>query len=341
MIVRRGNSVTGVLRQYWRGTLKGWGAALDLALLPVEVLYLSFVNLRLFLYRKGFLVAYRLKVPVISVGNVTMGGTGKTPFSRWVFEQMMEMGVSPGLVSGIWGKDEHLLHETWNPEGVFVITRVKSKGAKLAVSRGANVVIVDDGFQHLQLMRDVDVVIISAEQDDQSRCLPRGLLREPFDGISRADMVLVSRKTASKSVAERVLRKVADFVPEEKIGQIHLRFSCWTDIEGNSIEAPMGRQLVITSIAEPELFVEIVELTTGEISEGEIYRDHHKFTQSDLDYLRIRSKGYNVVMTEKDAIKFKAFPGLLDNVYVLCLELEWERGEHKMIEILRRIKEPV
>ncbi|HIF38331.1 MAG TPA: hypothetical protein EYQ69_03705 [Gemmatimonadetes bacterium] len=341
MRLRGGCRLSCYLLKYWRGESGGWGVALDIVLLPIEVVYRLCAHLRSLLYNMGFLTTRKLEVPVISVGNITVGGTGKTPFSRWIFERLTKIGMSPGLISGDWGRDEHLLHQSWNPKGNFVINREKSKGAEVAIIQGADVVIIDDGFQHLQLGRDVDVVLVAAEQDDSLKCLPRGILREPFEFISRADMVIVSRKTASKSVAERMVRKVADFVPEEKIGQIYLEFSCWTDIEGNPIGAPVGKQLVITSIAEPELLIEIVESKTGEMPESEIYRDHHDFTQSDLDYLRIRSEGYNIVITEKDGVKLKKFPDVLDNIHVLRLDMKWERGESRMIEMLRRIEERV
>tara|TARA_B110001454_G_C12656991_1_gene407911 strand:- start:715 stop:1182 length:468 start_codon:yes stop_codon:yes gene_type:complete len=152
-------------------------------------------------------------------------------------------------------------------------------------------------------------------------------------------MVIVSRKTASRSRAQKVVQKIAEFVPEERIGQINLGFSCWKNIGGDKIEEPNGRKLVVTSIAEPECLMELVSANTGETPEMEIYRDHHEFTRSELESLSLRAKGYKVVTTEKDAVKLKEFPGILDNVYVLCLELKWEVGEHQMIDILRNLKE--
>ena len=151
MRLRGGRHVSGYLRKYWRGESGGWGAALDLVLLPIEVIYRLCVHLRSILYNMGFLTTRKLEAPVISVGNITIGGTGKTPFSRWIFERLTKIGMSPGLISGDWGRDEHLLHQSWNPKGNFVIKREKSKGAEVAIIQGADVVIIDDGFQHLQL----------------------------------------------------------------------------------------------------------------------------------------------------------------------------------------------
>jgi tetraacyldisaccharide 4'-kinase len=339
MTIRVGPHALTRLRKYWKREAKAWGWSLDLVLFPAEVLYRTCVWLRLFLYKVKALKEYELSVPVISVGNIAIGGTGKTPFARWVFEIMREMGCTPGLISGKVGRDEHMLHKVWNPDGLFIIERSKTTGAKSAAVQGANVVILDDGFQHLGLARNIDVVMISAEHEGLKRCFPRGLFREPLSSVSRADMVIVSRKTASQSRAQKVAQKVAKFIPEERIGQINLGFSCWKNLGGDKIEGPIGQTLVVTSIAEPEIFVEIVAANTGEIPEMEIYRDHHEFTWSELESLSLRAKGYKVITTEKDAVKLKEFPGMLDNVYVLCLELKWEVGEHQMIDMLRSLKE--
>jgi tetraacyldisaccharide 4'-kinase len=339
MTIRVGSHALSCLRKYWKRETKAWGWSLDLVLFPVEVLYRTCVRLRLFFYKVKILKSHELLVPVISVGNIAIGGTGKTPFSRWLFETMREMGFTPGLISGKVGRDEHMLHKVWNPDGLFIIGRSKVTEAKLAAVRGANVVILDDGFQHLGLARNIDVVLVSAEHEGLTKCFPRGLFREPLSSISRADMVIVSRKTASRSRAQKVVQKIAEFVPEERIGQINLGFSCWKNIGGDKIEEPNGRKLVVTSIAEPECLMELVSANTGETPEMEIYRDHHEFTRSELESLSLRAKGYKVVTTEKDAVKLKEFPGILDNVYVLCLELKWEVGEHQMIDILRNLKE--
>ena len=328
--------LVGYFRKYWRSEIGFLGTVMDALLFPGEILYSACRRMRRSAYEKNVMRSYRLEVPVVSVGNIAVGGTGKTPFSRWVFEHLLKMGFVPGLVSGDLAQDEHELHEIWNTDGIFVIHKTKKKGADLAIERGANFVVVDDGFQHFRLKRDVDVVMVAAEHLRFVRCFPRGCLRESFDALTRADMVIVSRKTCNRSIAQKMVEKVEKYISSEKIGQVHFKFASWRDIDGNKVNAPCGRNLIVTSIAEPEEMITMVKSLTTDEPEALIYTDHYEFKRSDIEHIKNNSKGSNIIITEKDAVKLRAFTAILDNVFVLELDMKWENGEQRMIELLKK-----
>ena len=186
----------------------------------------------------------------------------------------------------------------------------------------------------LPLKRDLNIVMIAAEHQYSEKCLPRGILREPFSGLDRADFVIITRKTVEQVVAQRVVRDIETHVSRKQIGQIHLRFSSWKNIEGDTVPGPVGRILIFTSIAEPEILIELVESITLRKTEAKIYPDHYEFKRIDLQYLKEKAEDYNIVTTEKDAVKLKHLGELSRNIFVLHLDLEWEMGEQAMMELL-------
>ena len=323
-----------LFRNYWRGRLGMWGKILDSLLFLLEALYRVCVKWRISAYKHQWLPTVTLDVPVISVGNLAIGGTGKTPFSRWIYEQALQMEFVPGVISGAMARDECELYNLWNPGGIFINDRSKTKGAIVAVSRGAGLIVIDDGFQHLGLKRDLNIVMIAAEHQYSEKCLPRGILREPFSGLDRADFVIITRKTVEQVVAQRVVRDIETHVSRKQIGQIHLRFSSWKNIEGDTVPEPVGRILIFTSIAEPEILIELVESITLRKTEAKIYPDHYEFKRIDLQYLKEKAEDYNIVTTEKDAVKLKHLGEISRNIFVLHLDLEWEMGEQAMMELL-------
>ncbi len=323
-----------VMRRYWRGELGIVGKFLDNLFLPLEVLYRAIVNCRVWLYRHRWLPSVNLIPTVVSVGNLAVGGTGKTPFSRWIYEQSLKLGHVPGVISSSLARDEHELHKYWNPGGLFINAKSKARGACEAFSRGADLIIVDDGFQHLSLERDIDVLLIAAEHRSFRKCFPRGLMRESFDSLKRADVVIVTRKIADKAIAHELVAEIGSYIPNDKIGQVYLKPSSWIDIRGNEVSRPVGRSLVFTSIAEPETFIEVLDSVTQIKSNTIVYPDHYQYKEADVKLLREVAEGCNMVTTEKDAVKLRGFEDLLDDLAILRLDLEWEKGEANLIKLL-------
>jgi tetraacyldisaccharide 4'-kinase len=171
------------------------------------------MRIRRGLYRLGLLPALKAGAAVISVGNLTTGGTGKTPMVAWVVGRLREMGREPAILTRGYkpaaGKSDEA-ELLWQMTGAPVVVNPdRVEGARAAVEAGADVLVLDDGFQHLRLARDLDIVLVDATNPfGYDHCLPRGLLREPPSALRDADAVVITR---------------CDLVSEEQLGQLRRR----------------------------------------------------------------------------------------------------------------------
>ena len=160
--------------------------------------YAGLLWLRRRLYRLGLLGAYKPAVPVISIGNITTGGTGKTPMVVWVVRWLKSAGLQPAILTRGYKAVDGRADEAemlWQATGVPVVAEAdRVDAARSAVAGGAEVLVLDDGFQHLRLRRDLDIVLIDATNPfGFGHCLPRGLLREPVSALGDADAVDLRR----------------------------------------------------------------------------------------------------------------------------------------------------
>jgi tetraacyldisaccharide 4'-kinase len=186
------------------GTLQGPGpAALRTLLGLLAIPYGLATRARNACYDAGLVRRRRAAVPVISVGNLTLGGTGKTPLVAWVARQLAAAGRTPAIVSRGYGarpgevSDEAAELALLLPGVPHVANRDRAAGVAAAVARGADVAVLDDGFQHRRLHRDLDIVAIDATDPfGCGRLFPRGLLRESLDGLARADAIVLTRATS-------------------------------------------------------------------------------------------------------------------------------------------------
>jgi tetraacyldisaccharide 4'-kinase len=170
-------------------------------LLPAEALYRGAVHLRNRCYDLGILPESESSIPVISVGNLAVGGTGKTPVASWLITQLTAMDHRPALVTRGYGADEILLYGVWNHDARVVIQKSRTLGIAEAAREGATVAVLDDGFQHRAARRDVNIVLLAAEQGVEGALLPRGRFREPSSALSRADAIVITRKVATRGEA--------------------------------------------------------------------------------------------------------------------------------------------
>src|SRR5690606_37512688 len=181
--------------RWWRGEA-GWvGRGASAALWPAEQLFRGIVAARNRAFDSGLLRSERAPIPVISVGNLGVGGAGKTPFAAWVAGRLHEYGRRPAIVLRGYGADEILVHRELNPDVPVHAARARIEGVREAAARGSDVVILDDGFQHRAIQRDLDVVLLTADGwTGEVRLLPRGPWREDLGALRRADLVVVTRK---------------------------------------------------------------------------------------------------------------------------------------------------
>lgn len=315
-------------RRYWRGQGKWLLSPLSLVLLPLEALFQLGVLLRAWRWRRLVARLPRNPIPVVAVGNLTVGGTGKTPISSWILEQALARSVQPALVTRGYGRDEVLLHRRWHPQVPIIVDRRRAHAVRQAASRGANVAVVDDAFQHLALRRDLDVVLLAAEEAFPGRMLPRGPYREPARALERAGVVIVTRKSASASAGARVAARAAGYAPQAVVGRVYLAPTSWQDLEGAPSTAPNKAAFVVCSVGDPDSVVGVVAGAGVALAGVRAFPDHHDYTLNDIRRLIGTAGAHPIVTTEKDAVKLTAFASELrgTEVRVLTLQVVWESG---------------
>jgi len=244
----------------------------------------------------------RLPRPVLSVGNLTFGGTGKTPFVIWACRALRARGKRVCILS----RGYRALSEGVNDEALVIAAHLPGvlhrqnpdrHAEGLKVVDQVDAFVLDDGFQHLPLARDVDVVLIDCTHPfGGGSCPPGGRLREPLSALDRADLVVLTR---ADQVERGSLGETMRTVREHTAAPVATgRFAptCETDLTGLQV-------LVASGIGNPDAFVDTVLSLGATVARRRDFRDHHAYTQRDADGLA--AAGLPVVVTEKDAVKLE------------------------------------
>jgi tetraacyldisaccharide 4'-kinase len=297
-----------------------------LALTGLEVLYRTGVKLRNIAFDFGLRRALHASMPVVSIGNIVAGGAGKTPFTRWVVDVFAAQGRKVAVLHGGYGSDEPALHRLWRPQTIVIEERDRVEAAEAAFEQGADVIVLDDAFQHRRLARDLDIVLLPVESNS-GRMLPRGPLREPESAIRRADIVVVTRKTASSDDAQRLAAR------------IHERYNKPVAVAAMLAAEPInvnGEAVVVAAIARPDLLLHQLQAEGVHIAKVIAYPDHHNYTMRDADHIRRVTRGLPIITTEKDAIKLvSAFDA--SELLVLKQKVVIEEGEERLRAMLERV----
>lgn len=293
-----------------------------------------------------------LDVPVISVGNLTVGGTGKTPMTIWVCERLLARGRKPAVLSRGYkateetGADELLLISRRVPRAVAVAHADRARAGRMAIAEyGVQAAVLDDGFQHRRLGRDLDFLLIDATRPfGYSHVLPRGLLREPIGSVRRADAVILTRcdqASAEQITAiEKELRGWASGVPV--VRAVH-RFTEFVDLAGKPLPRPVGQRVgCVAGIARPDAFRRTVADLGFTVSDVAEYPDHHAYSKADAEALTAwaREAGLDgLVTTEKDAVKLSRLDAEWP-VPIFCVAVRMEMledGDRVLDELIDRM----
>lgn len=294
--------------RWWGGAGGARGAALRVALAPAEAVFRLAAAGRNLAYDHGWARAVRPHIPVISVGNIAVGGAGKTPVTAWLAGRLAGYGASPAIVVRGYGEDEIAVHRELNP-GVPVLAAVRRAEAVEAAARaGRDVAVLDDGFQHRSIARDLDIVLIAAETwSTTRRLLPRGPWREPATALRRADLLIVTRKSAPLARAREVAAECGRIAPGVPAAVLHLRPTRLrrAGAGAHSLDWLSGRDvLAVASLADPRPFVE--QLTaSGARVELLAFPDHHAFTDADVARVTAVAGARAVICTRKEAVKLE------------------------------------
>ncbi len=316
-------------------------------LLPVSWLYRLAVALRRWAFRLGWAKTHRVAVPVIVIGNVSVGGTGKTPLAIWVVQYLLAQGWKPGVVSRGYGGsasddrvsepvhahsdplrvgDEPVLIAQRTQAPVWVgVDRVFAARSLLYTHPECNVLIADDGLQHYRLARDVEIAVVDAALGFGNGCmLPSGPLREPASRLRSVDALVING-------ADRVA------APVPPAGQFGMRI---TPARIYRLDDPSvvtdaaslrGRPLhAVAGIGYPQRFFALLAAMGLNFTEH-AHEDHHVFTAEDLDF-----GGDAVIVTEKDAVKCRRFAAAHHWVLAVEAQLDTAFGAHLLRALERR-----
>jgi tetraacyldisaccharide 4'-kinase len=307
---------------------------------PLSAIYGGIIGARNALYSRGLLRSRRLKGAVVSVGNLSAGGSGKTPFVLLLGELLKARGMKFDVLSRGYGRssrgvllvDPAGLPQQFGDEPLLIARKLqvpvivgedRYEAGLFAESRfGPQMHLLDDGFQHRALARDVDIVLVTP-QDANDRLLPAGRMREPLQSLGRADAVVL----ASGATAE-------SFPLEGK--------EVWRVRRGIVPKNVPARPVVFCGIARPQNFVLQLKAANIEPVAEAFYRDHHAYDEKDvreLLELKHRSEAGGFVTTEKDAVNLGGYLAALKPLSVIPVKMELADAANVVDTILRKIEE--
>tara|TARA_B110001454_G_scaffold183141_1_gene178112 strand:- start:46833 stop:47969 length:1137 start_codon:yes stop_codon:yes gene_type:complete len=310
----------------------------------ISYIYRALVTLNFWIYKKGFKKVTTLSVPVVSVGNLTVGGTGKTPILIYLANLMKLSGKRVGIVSrnyksstkeivkvnpgsssevsdGMLFGDEPLLIYQQTGVPVYVGPRKVDTAKELVRTEKIDTVLIDDGFQHLPLKKNCNILLCDVTQMDESNhLLPRGRYREPFSGYSKANIIFWTKTNFIPSARLEELKKMVSFdglQVDWKFDLTKVEFPNFPNLNfdvrqrfinpGKNEFASIRRFVLVSAIARPEYFKKIVQDLNPKVELVEKkFRDHHPYSKDDLKTILNKPVNFHhFLTTEKDYTKLK------------------------------------
>jgi len=364
------NSLSNYLEKIIDRSKKGKIAAvIRFILFLLSILYSQLAKIRSILYQNNILKKKEAEIPVISIGNITTGGTGKTPFTAFLAKELKTdyriaiisrgYGASQDVEEPFLIKDKKQLYAgaaeagdelfmlaRRNDELIFIRSANRYQGTELAVERGADLIILDDGFQHYQLKRNADIVLINSEKPfSNNKVLPAGLLREPFTALKRADLFLLNRSENVDLSQIKELKNSLNILSPSNKGV----FSAETRLESCVSVASQAKEsldflkekkvFAFSGIGSPEAFKKSIEIAGANLVSYRIFEDHYNYQKEDLLTLLDQysaSEAELILTTEKDAVKLSDFAEMIGNLpfYYLKISLKIEEKD-KLLKIIK------
>ena len=343
-----------------RGAARGpWPALQRLALSAASLPYGAAVRLRNLAYDRGWLRTERAVVPVVSVGNLSVGGTGKTPCVEYVARRYREHGLRVAVLSRGYGSDtgpndEALVLEENLPDVPHLQGADRAALARAAVEElESEVLVLDDAFQHRRLARDLDLVLLDATDPwGGSHLLPRGLLREPPSALRRANAVLLTRcDQVSAERRERLRQRVARLAPDVPVAETTHQPVGLVNSDGDEAPLDLLREAPVAAVCgvgNPEAFRRTLADLGADVCAFRAYPDHHAYTRADVEELRAwvcqAAQARIAVTTQKDLVKLR-LPRLGPcELWALRIRLHVESGreefERRLREVIRAEEQP-
>ena len=311
---------------------------------PLALLYEAAVRLRERLYSMGLLRSRRLDGVVISVGNLTVGGTGKTPMVLWLAQHLQAEGKRCGILTrgyrgeispqGPTSDEVRLLQARLGPEGALGVGADRYACGRELAARGIGWFVLDDGFQHWRLARDVDIVLVDATDPlGGGRLLPAGRLREPCSALRRADIIVITRSRSAPAV-EAVLRRYSDAPIFYAHTHLDALVPCKKEsASGRSPSPGEGKWFAFCGIGNPPAFFADLRAWGFAVVGSKVFADHHRYTPRDVDAIlrqahsALPSEAAAIVCTEKDLFNFDSTDWGDADLYYCRISLELDREE--------------
>jgi tetraacyldisaccharide 4'-kinase len=350
---------TRVRDSVWpRRGLAGWMGWL--ALRPLASLFGVGVGARNLAYRVGLLQVRHAPLPVVSIGNLTVGGTGKTPMTLWLANALAERGRRPaillrgykGAAAGVTvvsegkgplvdvaraGDEAVMLARRF--AGVVLTARRRLVGAEHAAQLGCDVLLLDDGFQHRALARDFDIVLV---QDAGGTMLPAGPNRERPSALRRADaLVAIAREGGAITYAlpRGAVSKPVFQARFEPVALVTSDTGAWR--ERPLAELAGRRVAAVAGIGSPERFYQLVHQLEAHLEEIIEYPDHHQYGRANWQEITRRTRNVDlIVTTEKDLVKLEAFPFARNKLVALRIATVVDGGDELVNLIMARMRAP-
>lgn len=337
-------------------------------LTPLSVLWEYVYVIRRFFYRYGFFKTNRFPFPVISVGNITFGGTGKTPFTIWLTEKLTQKSLRPVILTrGYRGKfeqsygileakksfsynpvdygDEPLLISRRLKEGAVIVGKKRSENLKYFINKlKPQVCILDDGYQHMKIERDLNICLFDALLPlSQYKVAPKGYLREGKTALDDADVIILSRADqVHPHKLKEIENHLSKFVNNEVLwGYIRYKtiglFNANYEKVGDSSSLNGKNVIAVAAVANPTSFFSTISGLGGNLVEKLVYPDHYYFSLEDIEELvaKAEEKEALIVTSEKDIVKMRKISTEIE-VYYLEITVEFLKGEAEIVNLLNQ-----
>ena len=304
-----------------------------------SLIYLSIVLIRKLLYKLTILRVHKVNAYVISIGNITLGGSGKTPLTIELTNHFIAQGFKVAIISRGYNRtitdksqinnllvsdgediivsfdlsgDEPYLIAKKSPKAIVISSRNRVLAANSAIKLGAQIIILDDGFQHLKLHRDKNIVLIDGSNNIFTQNIfPAGDLREPISSLKRADLIVISNYTEN-NYSNKAIKSIAQIAPNSQVLKMHYEIS---HLKGINIIKKTEKKnirgmkaLIFSGLGNPDSFINSLNDSGVSIIKHIDFSDHYKYEYNDiknLSNIATELKITDVITTEKDAVKIE------------------------------------
>jgi len=346
---------------------------LRLAALPLVPIYAFIVAVRNFLFDTKIFPSTKVAATVISVGNLTVGGSGKTPLVVYLTKLLKQSGKKVAVLSRGYGRKtkgflfvsdgeelktsveecgDEIYQTVLECSVPAAVSESRVKGAKQLLAKLAiDTIVLDDAFQHRWIYRDLDILIFEQrfllEASPLRRTfLPTGFLREDFSSTKRADVIVLNRKFSEKKEIPERLKK---YFETKQVFTARYSAKGFFDIKKKTFYEPKEfegqKSLVVSGIANPHSFFRALEQMHVDTGNRTVFRDHKFYTSEDIQNIRKQfyaTNVHSVITTQKDAVKLIQFKKELDDIdiFYLKIELQFDNEKDFITEIFKKLSEP-